>query len=145
MKVLLDTNVLSELLHGKPHAQATVLAWAESVPLDLMYLSAITVMEQEIGLLRLERRTPPEGAAMRRWWNATRQLFADHILSFSGKDAMLCAPMHVPDKKDYRDSLIAATAIGHGLIVVTRNVADFSNMAGLKLYNPWEYTCANIA
>ena len=136
---VLDTNVLSELRPGKPQAWAAVRAWAATVPHSQFFLSAVSVLEQEIGVVRLERRVPPEGGAMRAWWDATRKAFEGRILPFAANEALLCAPMHVPDKKDYRDSMIAATALAHGFTVVTRNVADFEMISGIKLFNPWEY------
>lgn len=136
---VLDTNVLAELRPGKPRASAVVRAWAATVPQSQFFLSAVSVLEQEIGIGRLERREPPEGGAMRAWWEATRKAFEGRVLPFATKEALLCAPMHVPGKKDYRDSMIAATALSHGFTVVTRNVGDFEKIPGIKLFNPWEY------
>ena len=136
---LLDTNVLSELRPGKPQADTRVREWAATVPQSQFFLSAITVLEHEIGIVKLERRHPPEGGAMRAWWEAARTAFAGRVLPFSMKEAMLCAPLHVPDKKSFRDSMIAATALSHGFTVVTRNVGDFEAVVGIKLYNPWDY------
>jgi len=52
---------------------------------------------------------------------------------------MLCAPLHVPDPKGRRDSMIAATALAHGLTLATRNTRDFERIPGLRLVNPWEF------
>jgi toxin FitB len=136
---VLDTNVLSELRPGKPQASATVRAWAATMPHSQFFLSAVTVLEQETGIVRLERRVPPEGRAIRAWWDATRKAFEGRILSFGAKEALLCAPLHVPDKKDYRDAMIAATALSHGFTVVTRNVSDYEMIPGIKLFDPWAY------
>ncbi|MFT4103243.1 MAG: type II toxin-antitoxin system VapC family toxin [Burkholderiaceae bacterium] len=124
MMYVLDTNVLSELRPGKPKASAAVRAWSATVPQARIYLSAITVLEQELGVLRLERRTPPEGSALRAWWDATLRAFADRVLPLDLKAAQLCATMHVSNPKAYRDAMLAATALAHGFSVVTRNVGD---------------------
>jgi len=136
---LLDSNVLSELRPGKAGQSPAVRAWAASVPLKLFYLSSITILEQEEGILRQERRTPPEGQALRRWAMAVHELFAGRILAFGEREALLCAPLHVPDPKGRRDAMIAATALAHGFILATRNTRDFDRIAGLRLLNPWEF------
>jgi predicted nucleic acid-binding protein len=133
---ILDTNVLSELRPGKAHASAQVRAWAETVPQSQFFLSSITVLEHEIGIGLLERRVPAQGSAMRAWWDATRTAFERRILAFAMKEALLCAPLHVPDRRAFRDSMIAATALSHGFTVVTRNVADFTGL-GVRLLDPW--------
>jgi predicted nucleic acid-binding protein len=140
---LLDTNVISELRAGKPQASPAVRAWASLNSCSRFYICAITVWEQELGVLRLERRTPPQGSALRAWWNATRKAFAlaGGILPFDEKAGQLCAQLHVPDPMSMRDSMIAATALAHGLAVVTRNVRDFENVAALQIINPWEHPC----
>ena len=78
---LLDTNVLSELRTGKPQPDAQVLAWAAGVPLAAQYVSVVTWMEIDIGILRLERRTPPQGQALRAWLGGVRRLFAERTLA----------------------------------------------------------------
>ncbi len=136
---LLDSNVLSELRPGKAAQSPIVRAWAATVPLKLFFLSSITILEQEEGVLREERRMPPGGQALRRWAMQVHELFASRILAFGEREAMLCAPLHVPDPKGRRDSMIAATALAHGLTLATRNTRDFERIPGLRLVNPWEF------
>ena len=133
---VLDTNVISELRHGKPNQSPDVRAWAAAQPTSKLYLSAITILELEIGIQALERRTPPQGSALRAWLTGVRAAFAGHILPFTDNTATVCASLHVPDPRSERDAMIAATAIEHRFTVVTRNVQDFAN-TGVTLVNPW--------
>ena len=134
---LLATNVVSELRKGKPSRNEHVLAWASGQDAATLYLSAATVFELEVGVRTMERKDVDQGRRVRSWWTQVQVEFAGRLLPFSDSTAMVCAPLHVPDKRPYRDSMIAATALEHGFILVTRNVADFQ-VHGLKLVNPWE-------
>ena len=133
---VLDTHVISELRHGKPAQAVEVCAWAAGVQASQQFLSVITIMELEIGILSLERKTPPQGRALRAWFEGVRHAFAGRVLPFSEGAAMRCARLHVPDRRSERDSMIAATALEHGFTLVTRNVRDFEG-TGTPLLNPW--------
>ena len=133
---VLDTNVISELRHGKPHQSAEVRAWAAGQPSSRLFLSAISILELEIGIRTLERRTPPQGSALRAWLTGVRVAFAGRILPFTENTAPVCASPHIPDRRSERDAMIAATAIEHSFTVVTRNVADFAD-TGVTVVNPW--------
>ena len=133
---LLDTNVISELRQGKPQQSHAVRAWASTQVAARLFLSAITILELEKGVLALERRKPPEGAALRVWLTGVRTAFAGRILPFGENTATVCAALHVPNPRAERDAMIAATAIEHGFIVVTRNVSDFAH-TGVQLLDPW--------
>jgi predicted nucleic acid-binding protein len=135
---LLDTNVISELRSGRARQSPAVRTWAAEQPGNELYLSAITVMEMDIGALLMQRRDPAQGAVLLSWNEQVFREFEGRILGFTGQTARLCAPLHVPDKKSFRDSMIAATALEHRFTVVTRNVDDFQ-MPGLKVLNPWEH------
>ncbi len=133
---LLDTNVISELRQGKSNQSAEVRNWAAQHRASTLYLSAINILELEKGILLLERRTPPQGAALRVWLSGVRAAFAGRILPFTEQAASLCAALHVPDSRSERDAMIAATALEHGFTVATRNTQDFVN-TGVQLMNPW--------
>jgi len=135
---LLDTNVLSELRKirlGK--ADARVAAWADRVDASDLYLSVISVQELEVGVLLAERRDAAQGATLRAWLNAqVLPAFSGRILAVDAAVALRSARLHVPDPRPVRDGLIAATALVHGLVVVTRNLADF-DPTGVQTLNPW--------
>jgi toxin FitB len=133
---ILDTNVISELRQGKPKQSQTVRAWAATQPANQLFLTAITMLELEKGVLSLERRTPPEGRAIRSWLNGVRSAFSGRILAFTDNTAVLCAAMHVPDPHAERDAMIAASALEHKFSLVTRNTKDFDGI-GVTLINPW--------
>ena len=136
---LLDTNVVSELRKAKAgKADERVRAWAESVPVISLYLSAITILELETGVLPIERRDPRQGTILRTWLNEqVLPAFTGRILAIDANVARRCASLHVPNPCSDRDALIAASALAHGLIVVTRNVDDFKP-TGAEVFNPWQ-------
>ncbi|MBP6304990.1 MAG: type II toxin-antitoxin system VapC family toxin [Giesbergeria sp.] len=141
MMLVLDTNVVSELRKvrlGK--ADANVAAWAQSVDAADLFISAITVMELELGVLSLERKDAAQGAVLRLWLEQqVLPEFSGRTLAVDSAVAQRCARLHVPDKRGERDALIAATALVHGMAVVTRNTADFQP-TGVALINPWEWS-----
>ena len=134
--LLLDTNVVSELRRPE-RADANVRAWAANTPAELHVLSVVTVLELERGTLLMERRDATQGAILRRWLeHEVLASLASSVLPIDIDIARACAKLHVPDPRPERDALIAATALVHGLTVVTRNTADFEPM-GVALLNPW--------
>ena len=136
---LLDTHVVSELRKAKSGtADQYVLAWANSVSAASLFLSVITVLELETGILLIERRDPAQGAVLRSWLNTqVLPAFSERILPVDTAVAQCCAKLHVPDPHSDRDALIAATALIHGLTVVSRNTHDFVD-TGVELLDPWE-------
>jgi predicted nucleic acid-binding protein len=136
---LLDTNVVSELRKAKAgKADLNVVAWAEGVQASSLFLSAISILELETGILLLERRDAAQGAVLRTWLDGyVLPAFSGRILAVDTVVAQCCARLHVPDPCAERDGLIAATALVHGMTVVTRNLADFTSTR-VPALNPWE-------
>lgn len=135
---LLDTNVVSELRKaGDGRADASVVAWLSRVDAGAFHISAITLMELELGILLLERRDMPQGAMLRAWMrNHVLPEFSQRTLPVDTAVALRCAGLHLPDPRPERDALIAATALVHGMTIVTRNQAGFERIGGKPL-NPW--------
>ena len=136
---ILDTNVVSELRKAKSKkADANVIAWAAAQDPSALFLSAITLLELEMGVRLTERRDSAQGAALRAWMDErVVPAFDGRVLSVDGPVALCCAALHVPDPRSDRDALIAATGITHAMPIVTRNVADFEP-TGVEIINPWE-------
>ena len=97
-------------------------------------ISAITVLELDRGVR--ERSDAAQGVRLRLWLDeAVRPLFAGRILAVDERVALVAAGLHFPDRMPDMDALIAATALVHGLTLVTRNVRDMER-AGAALLNP---------
>ena len=135
---VLDTNVVSELRRAKTgKADKNVLAWANDVPAGRLFLSVVSVLELEIGIRLMERRDSYQGGLLRVWMEENvLPTFDGRILAIDTAVAQRCAALHVPDPRSDRDALIAATALVHGMTVVTRNTADFE-ATGVSVLNPW--------
>jgi predicted nucleic acid-binding protein len=139
---ILDTNVISELRKAKK-THPNVKKWAERVPSASLYISVISVLELEIGILLVDRRDKDrrdnqQGAILRSWMDLhVLPTFSGRILAIDTDVARRCATLHVPNPRSDRDALIAATALVHGLTVATRNLADFER-TGVGVLNPWE-------
>ena len=136
---VLDTNVVSELRKANTgKANANVVAWANSVLPASLFLSVISILELEMGILLIERRDQEQAKMLRNWLeNQVLPTFEERILVVDTAVARQCARLHVPDPCSERDALIAATALVHGMTVVTRNVDDFKP-TGIAILNPWE-------
>lgn len=135
---VLDTNVVSELRKvASGRADANVMAWNGTVGVASLYVSAITIREIELGVLLMERREPSTGAMFRAWLDGhVLPAFAGRILAVDTAVARRSAGLHVPSTRPDRDAFIAATALVHGMTVVTRNVRDFEPI-GVAVINPW--------
>jgi toxin FitB len=134
---ILDTNVVSELRKGKK-APRSVRIWAQALPPASLYLSVVSILELEIGILLVERRDRKQGGILRAWMDGhVLPSFSGRILAIDTVVAQRCAALHVPNPRSDRDALIAATALVHGMTVVSRNVSDFQP-TGVAVVNPWQ-------
>ncbi|MEQ8287313.1 type II toxin-antitoxin system VapC family toxin [Thalassospira sp.] len=136
---ILDTNVISELRRaGQGMADDNVVSWASSVETTSLYVSVVSILEIETGILQIARRDKDQATVLRRWFEGhVLKAFENRILPINEAVARQCAQLHVPDPKSERDALIAATALVHGMTIVTRNTRDF-DPSGVRLLDPWQ-------
>jgi predicted nucleic acid-binding protein len=138
---LLDSNIVSELRKwASGRANAGVVAWAQSVAPESLFISAITLMELEKGVQLKARQDPVTGDVLRHWLvERVLPSFRGRVLAIDDEVALESAGYHVPVARPLADSLIAATAKVHGLCVVTRNARDFAPFEahGVQVLNPW--------
>lgn len=136
MRFLLDTDVVSELRRPADRIDAQVRRWSAASPSTDHALSVVTVMELEMGVMRVDRRDPRQGRSLRSWLDGVLDEFASRILPVDLAVAQRAAALHVPYPRPGSDALIAATALHHGLTVVTRNVVDYAP-TGVSVLDPW--------
>jgi predicted nucleic acid-binding protein len=130
---LLDTNVVSELRRAKPHG--AVLAWLESVRAARLCVSAITVGELQSGVERVRVNDPDKAGQIEAWLDAA--ILAFEVLPVDAEIIRLWARLKRGRKDDhFEDASLAATAMVHGLTLVTRNVRDFAGF-DLAIVNPF--------
>jgi len=135
---LIDTNVISEIRKaGSKKADVNVIAWASSVDVSEMFLSSITIMELETGILLAARKDKRKGDILKKWFHGKIiPEFKERVLAFGLAESLCCASLHIPNRRSERDAMICATAMVHKMTIVTRNVADFPT-SGIDVLNPW--------
>lgn len=136
MSWLLDTNVLSELRRKSPDAR--VVAWVEARPASTLYLSVLTLGEIQRGVEAMLES--PRKQALSDWLETELPaFFAGRVLDVNATVAARWGSLLARAGRPLPtiDSLLAATALRHGLTLVTRNVADFAD-TGVSLFNPWD-------
>lgn len=135
MSWLLDTNVISEIRKGH-RGDPGVIRWATGRQ-DKAWLSALTIGEIRRGVELKRRRDEVAAHHLDLWLEGLLTSFSSRILPIDQRVAMVWARLNVPDPRPVIDSLIAATAVVHGLTLVTRNTRDFEG-AGVALFDPFE-------
>ncbi len=134
---LLDTNVVSEMRRG-PRADANVSAWFRAHPAHELHVSAIALMELELGVLLMRRRDGRQGDRLLAWYEGqVLPAFDGRTLSVDTMVARRAATLHTPDRMLDMDALIAASALVHGMVLITRNVRDFERTGG-RFLDPWK-------
>lgn len=128
---LLDANIIAESRKlGSTRVDPRAAQWLSQIDVEVSFISAMTIFERERGVQQMARRDAKQGAALRRWFDdQIMTTYENRTLLLSRGVALICAGLHIPDPKSERDAWIAATAIDAGLTLVSRNVADFANMA----------------
>lgn len=136
---LLDTNVLSEL--RRPRPEPKVVAFVAAQPLDLLFISAVTLAELRFGIELVADAN--RRVELNEWLtHKVRPMFDERILQVT-EDIMFKWRLLVEDGRKFGhtfsqpDLIIAATGLHHGLTVVTRNTGDFEK-ARVSLFNPWQ-------
>lgn len=131
---LLDTNVVSET--RKRRADDRVLAFLSAADASRLFLSALTVGELHKGVLARQRTDPYAAAGLASWVEGIETAFADRIIGIDAAVARLWGELSVDRPRPVIDTLIAATALAHGLTLVTR---DGQDLAGIEvpLLDPW--------
>ncbi|MBZ9737624.1 MULTISPECIES: type II toxin-antitoxin system VapC family toxin [unclassified Mesorhizobium] len=130
---LFDTNVVSDVQRRLPKPTA----WVASVDPASISLSVITLGEIERGIVKRRKVDPVRAARLDIWLRELRRDNADRILPVTEEVALAWSRITAGRTQGSADMLIAATALVHDLVVVTRNVADFEDM-GVTVLNPWE-------
>lgn len=138
---LLDTNVVSEMRKiplGK--ANVGVERWAFSKAPEDWFLSSVVLLELKQGALLAQHNGDlVKAKTLNKWIDEyIVKEFAGRVLPVTEAIALACAPLHVPNRRDKHDALIGATALVHGLILVTDNVKHFSDVDALQICNPFE-------
>ena len=136
MKYLLDTNVVTEL-RKRDRANQFVTTWIRERKPRELFLSVLTLGELRRGAERVARRDPRSAAALRAWLDRTRIRFRERIVNVDGTVADQWGRLGIVDPLPDIDSLLAATALVHGMTVVTRNVRHIAP-TGAPHFNPFE-------
>lgn len=134
MSYLLDTNVVSELRRRRP--EPAVFAWFETVPASDIYLSVLVAGEIRQGIERVRGRDPAYAEALERWLRTLEHDFSERILPITSAIADAWGRLDAPAPLPVIDGLLAATALVHGLTLVTRE-AQRLERTGISLLNPW--------
>lgn len=136
MTYLVDTNVVSEL--RKPRPDRAVASWIEHAARETTFLSVLVLGEIRQGIGRLRPRDPRQATELETWLFELEEGYADRILEIDLRVVYAWGRMSAGDPLPPIDGLLAATALVHGLTVVTRDTAPFERV-GVPYLDPWTY------
>jgi toxin FitB len=136
MGFLIDTNVLSEM-RKQARANSNVLRWAAVNRESDLFLSALVIGEVRRGIEGVRMRDPVQAGSLDTWLNAVIASFGSRVLPVTVEIADVWGRLSAPDRLPEIDGLLAATAVVHNLILVTRNTRDVAR-TGVRLLNPFE-------
>ena len=131
---LIDTNIVSDAEKRVP----APTQWLSAADPAQIYLSVVTVGEIARGIARIQNSAPQKAARLSAWFGELRRDNAERILPITEEIALAWGRLSAARDRDSADALIAATALVHDLIVVTRNVQDFED-TGVTILNPWDF------
>ena len=135
---LLDSNVISELRSVK-RCDPRVRAWERNTPLAVCWISVMALLEIQQGICRVKGKDAAFAEVLGQWLeDRVKPAFAGRILAVTPPVAERAGRIAALRTRGLADCLIAATALEHGLALVTRNIADFADLEGLELVNPWD-------
>jgi len=136
LKYILDTNVISEARKPRPNPQ--VLAFLASDFTQATCISVMTLGELRKGV-RVKGKTDPSGAAsLAQWIDDLENEFSERVLPVEVRISRIWGELSAERSRAVIDTLLAATAVANGLILVTRNTRDFKDIDGLSLLDPWK-------
>ena len=135
---LLDSNVVSELRSVK-RCHSRVREWEQATPLASCWISVVTLLEIRQGICQVERKDAKFAGTLERWLEQrVKPVFESRTLAVTSPVAERAGRIAAGRTRGLADCLIASTAMVHQLTLVTRNVADFEGLDGLKIINPWD-------
>ena len=134
---LVDTNVISELRKGG-RADPGVAAWMGARNPVELFLSTVTLAEISKGIGLVAKRDPAQASRLAEWYSALKTGYgrAGHLLPFRTDEAEAWGSLNVLRPLPILDGMLAATALVHGLVLVTRNVTDFAGLP-IRVFNPF--------
>jgi predicted nucleic acid-binding protein len=135
LKFLIDTNVASEL--GRARPDRTVVAWLSKTAPEDQYLSVLTLGEIARGIASIARRDQSRSASLQIWLDGLKDSYGDRIIDVDQEIAEHWGVLNAKRSMPAVDSLLAATALVHGMTLVTRNIRDIAD-TGVKVLNPWD-------
>lgn len=138
MAFLLDTNVISELRKRRRN-DSKVQVWLSSVPSDDLFTSVIVIGEIRRGIEKIRPADPVFASRLELWLHALQSDYQGRLLSITEEIAEFWGTLCPNDPLPEPDGLIAATALYHGMTLVTRNV-EHVQRSGVNLLDPWQIT-----